>query len=144
MESTTNDLFKSPLRRPEAGLKIVRIAIGLIIGVHAVHGLVNPAATNGFGGYLSSLGFPFGVALAWLIQIGQLCSCIGLIVRRLVILSCIFHLVILIVGIGLVHFSSGWFVVGAGRNGMEYSITLLACITAILWAYWPLSVSNRE
>jgi putative oxidoreductase len=137
MNSRTNDLFKSPLRRPETGLKIVRVAIGLIIGVHAVHGLVNSAATNGFGGYLGSLGFPFGVALAWLIQIGQFCSCIGLIIGRLVIPSCIFLLVILIVGIRLVHFSSGWFVVGAGRNGMEYSITLVACITAILWAYWP-------
>jgi putative oxidoreductase len=137
MNSTTNDLFKSPLRRPETGLKIVRIMTGLIIGVHAVHGLVNPAATNGFGGYLGSIGFPLGVALAWLIQIGQLCSCIGFIMGRLVIPSCIFLLVILIVGIGLVHFSSGWFVVGAGRNGMEYSITLMACIVAILWAYWP-------
>lgn len=68
MDSSTNNLFNSPLRRPKTGLKIVRIAIGLIIGVHAVHGLVNPTATNGFGGYLSSLGFPFGVALAWLIQ----------------------------------------------------------------------------
>ena len=138
MNSTTNDLFKSPLVRPVAGLKIVRITIGLILGVHAVHGLVNPAATNGFGGYLGSIGFPFGVALAWLIQIGQFCSCIGLILGRFVVPSCICHLVILTVGIGLVHFSSGWFVVGAGRNGMEYSITLIACIAAILWAYWPL------
>jgi putative oxidoreductase len=137
MNSTTNDLFKSPLQRPETGMKIVRIMIGLILGVHAVHGLVNPAATTGFGGYLGSLGFPFGVSLAWSIQIGQFCSCMGLIVGRLVVPSCIFHLLILIVGIGLVHFSSGWFVVGAGRNGMEYSITLIACISAILWSYWP-------
>lgn len=138
MNSTINDLFRSPLRRPETGVKILRIMTGLIIGVHAVHGLVSPAATNGFGGYLGSIGFPFGVALAWLIQIGQLCSCIGLILGRLVIPSSIFHLVILIVGIGLVHYGSGWFVVGAGRNGMEYSITLVTCIAAILWAYWPL------
>jgi putative oxidoreductase len=137
MDSATNDLLKSPLMRPETGLKIIRIAIGLIIGVHAVHGLVNPAATNGFGGYLSSLGFPFGVALAWLIQSVQFCSCIGLIFGRLVVPSCICHLVILIVGIGLVHLSNGWFVVGEGRNGIEYSITLITCLSAILWAYWP-------
>jgi putative oxidoreductase len=137
MNSATNDFFESLLRRPETGLKIVRITIGLIIGVHAVHGLVNPAATNGFGGYLGSIGFPFGVALAWLIQIVQFCSCIGLIFGRLVVPACICHLVILIVGIRLIHFSSGWFVVGEGRNGMEYSITLMACLVAILWAYWP-------
>jgi putative oxidoreductase len=139
MNSASNDLFKSPLRRPGTGLKIIRIAIGFIIGVHAVHGLVNPAATNGFGGYLSSLGFPFGVALAWLIQSVQFCSSLGLIFGRFVVPSCICHIVILIVRIGLVHFGSGWFVVGAGRNGMEYSITLITCLTAILWAYWPSS-----
>jgi putative oxidoreductase len=142
MNSVLNDLLKSPLSRPGTGLKIVRITIGLIIGVHAVHGLVNPAATNGFGGYLGSIGFPFGIALAWIIQIGQFCSCVGLIFGRLVVPSCIFHLAILGIGIGLVHFSSGWFVVGAGRNGMEYSITLMGCIVAILWGYWPVKRST--
>ncbi len=137
MMGSTNDLFKSPLKRPETGIKIVRIAIGLIISVHALHGLLIPANTNGFGGYLGSLGFPFGVGLAWFIVILQFSSCLGLIFCRLVVLSSICNLAILMVGIVLIHFQSGWFVVGEGRNGMEYSITLMVCLFAILWAYWP-------
>jgi putative oxidoreductase len=31
----------------------------------------------------------------------------------------------------MVHASNGWFVVGAGRNGVEYSVLLLCCLTAI-------------
>jgi len=31
----------------------------------------------------------------------------------------------------------GWFVVGAGRNGMEYSARLLVCLGATAWAYAP-------
>jgi putative oxidoreductase len=31
----------------------------------------------------------------------------------------------------------GWFVVGGGRNGMEYSVVLIACLFAMHWSYWP-------
>lgn len=36
----------------------------------------------------------------------------------------------LTVGILLVHAGEGWFVVGGGRNGMEYSVTLIALFLA--------------
>jgi uncharacterized membrane protein YphA (DoxX/SURF4 family) len=35
-------------------------------------------------------------------------------------------------GIALVHWPAGWFVVGAGRNGMEYSILLILCLAALI------------
>jgi len=34
-------------------------------------------------------------------------------------------------GIVLVHAPSGWFVVGAGRNGAEYSVLLIACLLCV-------------
>jgi len=37
----------------------------------------------------------------------------------------------------LVHYPDGWFVVGAGRNGMEYSMMLLAGLIAVAWAHAP-------
>ena len=33
-------------------------------------------------------------------------------------------------GIVMVHAASGWFVVGAGRNGVEYSVLIVACLFA--------------
>ena len=27
---------------------------------------------------------------------------------------------------------AGWFVVGLGRNGMEYSVLIIACLVAVL------------
>lgn len=44
------------------------------------------------------------------------------------------HLVFVIqmlFGIYLVHLKHGWFVVGHGFNGMEYSVTLIAALFAI-------------
>ena len=37
----------------------------------------------------------------------------------------------LLVGIYLIHGRAGWFVVGAGRNGMEFSVLLLLCFLVI-------------
>jgi putative oxidoreductase len=34
-------------------------------------------------------------------------------------------------GIILVHAKEGWFVVGAGRNGVEYSVLLIAVFVAL-------------
>jgi len=38
-------------------------------------------------------------------------------------------------GIALVHAPAGWFVVGLGRNGMEYSILLIICLAAVIVAH---------
>lgn len=131
------NLFKSIPVRPVEGLNIVRIAIALVLIVHAVHGLINPADIQSLGEALSSDGFPLGVVLAWSIVLFQFISCIALIFRRLVVPACICNMAILVAGVFYVHLPNGWFVVGAGRNGIEYSVTLIACLVGILWAYWP-------
>jgi len=132
------NLFKSaPVYKPEQGLNIVRIAIALILIVHAIHGLINPGDITELGEALSSDGFPLGVVLAWSIVLFQFFGCIALIFRRLVVPACICNLAVLIAGVFYVHLHNGWFVVGAGRNGVEYSVTLITCLIAILWAYWP-------
>ncbi len=43
----------------------------------------------------------------------------------------------LLLGILLVHASEGWFVVGGGRNGVEYSVLLIAVLLALAWAAGP-------
>jgi hypothetical protein len=41
-------------------------------------------------------------------------------------------------GIALVHAPEGWFVVGLGRNGMEYSVLLISSLLLIGVNHWPL------
>jgi putative oxidoreductase len=134
--------FNAPPYNSTQGLDIVRITVALILAVHGVHGLLNPTATTGFGEYLGSIGFPFGVAVAFSIMILQIVCSIALIFRRFVVPACIGQIIILITGIALIHASSGWFVVGPGKNGVEYSITLIACLFAVLWAHWPRQKSS--
>jgi len=122
--------------RPDRGLDIVRITLGLMLMVHAVYRVI-VGDVPGFGEFLSSVHFPLGVPLAWFVTILSFFCSVGLIFRRLVAFSCMGHICVLVVGIVLDHAHDGWFVVGGGRNGMEYSVTLIAGLFAVLWCYWP-------
>ncbi|MBA4137195.1 MAG: DoxX family protein [Opitutus sp.] len=116
--------------------KIVRIAVAVILGLHGAH----RAVTGGyllFGQFLAAKGFPAGTGLAALITIGELVGAAALLLNRGVFWACCGHAVVLAGGIVLVHAPAGWFVVGAGRNGVEFSVLLLACLAALAWPHRP-------
>lgn len=128
-----------PARAP--GLELVRLATALIVAVHPLHGLWSGgdwgADVTGFGAFLSSQGLPLGVLLAWGTILLQLAAVVALLVRRLVVPACLALLLVLGAGVVLIHAHEGWFVVGAGRNGMEFSVLLMACLAGILVAHAP-------
>ena len=126
----------TPSSRPDRGLDIVRIVVALVLSVHSISRIIN-GDVAGFGEFLGSIGFPLGVALAWFITLSTLASSVALVIGRLIIPACICHMAVLVMGIFLDHMHDGWFVVGGGRNGMEYSVVLIACLFAVLWSYWP-------
>ncbi|MCB1050639.1 MAG: DoxX family protein [Acidobacteria bacterium] len=132
-----NVWFQSTCTDALGGLTIVRVAIALIIAVHPLHGLLHPADINGFGGFLSSQGLPFGVALAWLTIGTQVLCSLALVWGRFVVPACFGHVFILALGLWFVHVPNGWFVVGASTGGMEFSVTLIAALFGVLWSYWP-------
>lgn len=126
----------SPSSRPGRSLDIVRIVVALVLSVHSIVRMTD-GLVGDFGEFLGSIGFPLGVALAWFITLSTLASSIALVIGRLVIPACTCHIIVLIMGIIYAHMQHGWFVVGGGRNGMEYSVTLIACLIAVMWSYWP-------
>jgi putative oxidoreductase len=126
-----------PLVNPSLGIHIIRITLAILVGIHGMHGLLHPPSIDGFGQYLASLGFPQGTALAWIICIFQVGAGVLLIINRLVIIACILDILILATGIYLIHMHEGWFVVGPGKDGVEYSLALIAGLVAVLLAYWP-------
>ena len=129
--------FKAKQTHPTIAVNIVCISVAIILAVHGLHGALSSDSMTKFGEYLTSLGFPFGFFLVWAIVIIQIACSVALIFRRLVVPACFGHMVILIAGIILIHFKNGWFTVGPGRGGMEFSLLLLACLCAVLYAYWP-------
>jgi putative oxidoreductase len=123
---------------PRAALAIeaLRITVAILILIHGIYrltaGLVEP-----FGIWLGSLGFPFGYAWAMAVTLYELAGPGLMLVRRWTSFAALGHAGILTLGLILVHLPAGWFVVGAGRNGVEYSVLLIAVLLAVAWTWWP-------
>jgi putative oxidoreductase len=113
---------------------LLRFALATIFLSHSLHGIFTGNDVNDFGNYfLNQIGFsPFGVFIAWAVVISQLITSILLLINRYIAIAAIVNVLILLVGIITVHFKEGWFVVGGGRNGMEFSFVLIFILLNLL------------
>ncbi|MGE0021118.1 MAG: DoxX family protein [Draconibacterium sp.] len=113
---------------------LLRFGVAIIFLSHSLHGIFTNNDVNDFGNlFLDKIGFaPFGIFMAWGVVISQIITSFLLITNRIVKISCIINITILIFGIITVHFNEGWYVVGAGRNGMEFSFILIVVLFTII------------
>lgn len=115
---------------PAIALTLLRAGTAILLIIHGVArawlGIVDD-----FGVGLNAWGFPAGFALAWTITIVEIVGgtvlAAGIFVRPL----CAWFAFQLLMGIYLIHGGAGWFVVGAGRNGVEFSVLLILCLIVI-------------
>jgi putative oxidoreductase len=116
------------------GILLLTIAVALILLTHSVFGMFNNGI-NDFGNlYLNQIGFaPFGVFLAWSIKISHIVAALLLLFNKYIKPAGFVTIFILVMGIILVHFQEGWFVVGGGRNGMEYNFLLIIVLLVIMF-----------
>jgi len=116
------------------GTLLLRIAVATILLTHSVFGMFNNGI-NDFGNlFLNQIGFaPFGIFLAWSIKLSHVVAAILLLTNKYVKLAGFVTIFVLVMGIVLVHFKEGWFVVGGGRNGVEYNFLLVIVLLAIMY-----------
>lgn len=112
-------------------LLLLRGVVGLLLGIHGVY-RVAAGGVAGFGGFLTAAHLPFGLALAWMVTAFEIAGATALLLGMRVRLVGSGFLVLLALGIALVHGREGWFVVGGGRNGVEYSVLLMACLLVLI------------
>jgi putative oxidoreductase len=112
---------------------LLRFGVAIIFLSHSLHGIFTGNDVNDFGNlFLNKIGFaPFGIFIAWGVVISQTITSLLLITNKAVKISCIINIIILIFGIITVHFEEGWYVVGAGRNGMEFNFILIVVLFTI-------------
>lgn len=89
----------------------------------------------GFGDFLNAKGLVIGHTLAWVITIGELTSGFLLTIGYKVRYATLFHIVILLNGVFMVHLPNGWFTVGQSTGGVEYSLLLLIVLLYIYSKY---------
>lgn len=115
-------------------LSFLRIAIIIIFLVHSLAGMFNNGV-NDFGNlYLNQVGFaPIGVPLAWAIKLSHIALAFSLFTDKYLKATAFVTILILITGIFMIHLKEGWFVVGGGRNGVEFNFLLIMSLLTIVY-----------
>lgn len=111
-------------------VSLLRIMVGAIFITHGLARLYYWSVPD-FGGFLAASGLPFGLVLAWTITVGEILSGSLLIPGKYVRYCVLFHATVVLGGIFMVHLQNGWFVVGHGANGIEYSMLLLVALFTV-------------
>lgn len=113
---------------------LLRLALATIFLSHSLHGIFTGNDVNNFGNlFLNQIGFaPFGVYIAWVVVISQVITSVFLLLNKYTKIASIINIIILLTGIITVHFKEGWFVVGGGRNGIEFSFVLIVILLTLI------------
>jgi len=119
---------------PQSPNFLLRLAVAIILLVHSIPGMFDNGV-NDFGNYyLNTVGFaPVGVYVAWAVKLSHVAAAICLVVNKFIKPAAIITILILLVGIFMVHLKDGWFVVGGGRNGIEYNFLLIIVLITIMF-----------
>jgi putative oxidoreductase len=116
---------------PELGMAIVRIVLAVVFVTHGGHKLF----VGGIGGteqFFASLGIPMAGLAAWFIAFLEFGGGIALLLGWMTSALSVLFVAHMITGIVLVHSTQGWFVVGPGSGGIEYSMVLIAGLLALI------------
>ena len=108
---------------------ILRITLAAVFFMHGIPSIFTGAVNNFGSKHLNTVGFaPIGLPLAWAIKLSHVACAILLILNRYIRLVAIITIPILVAGIIMIHAANGWYVVGGGRNGVEYNILLISVL----------------
>ena len=121
---------------------LLRLAVAIILLMHSVPGMFDNGITDFGKLYLDEIGFaPLGVPIAWAIKLSHVVAAVCLLFEKYTTWVCGITILILIAGIILVHFKEGWFVVGGGRNGVEFNFLLIIVLLTIMF---PNGLKKKE
>lgn len=127
------------------GTFFLRVVVSIILVMHSVPGMFDNGVNNFGRLYLDEIGFaPLGVAIAWAIKLSHVAAAICFMLERFVVIAGIVTIVILVTGIFMVHLPEGWYVVGGGRNGVEFNVLLIAAVTTIMFPRGPRMASWKS
>lgn len=116
------------------GTFLLRVGIAIILIMHSVPGMLTNGVNNFGNLYLNQIGFaPFGVAIAWAIKLSHVAAAVCFLLDKFIKPAAIITIFILVMGIIMVHAPEGWYVVGGGRNGVEFNFLMICVLITIMF-----------
>ncbi len=118
------------ISRDRIGWSVLRVTLAVLIAAHGWSRLLD-GGVEPFGHWLLARGVPAGFAIAVAITAFEIIGTVVFAIGRMVAALALAYSAIYAVGIAMVHAPAGWFVVGAGRNGAEYSVLLIVALLCV-------------
>ena len=116
---------------PRLGQMILRIVLGLVFVAHGGAKLFG--GVGGTVAFFGSLGIPLPFLAAWVITLLEFVGGMFLIVGLFVLPTAVLLAIHMLVGIILVHFPNGFFVIGPdAAGGYEFNLLLIAGLLSML------------
>lgn len=112
----------------------LRLGLMAIMIMHGIPSFVEGSVID-FGDALSEVwGFGFmGLPMAILIKLIHVASIPALLLNKYLKPLAAFNIVIFIMGIVLIHWKQGWYVVGGGNGGIEFNVLLIFAFATFLF-----------
>jgi putative oxidoreductase len=124
---------------------LLRVAVSIILLIHGAGGMFNNGVNNFGNLYLNQIGFaPFGLYLAWAIKLSHVVATFCLLFNKYLKWAGFITIFILVMGIIMIHLPEGWFVVGGGRNGVEFNFLLIFALLTIMFPNGVFKGKNAE
>jgi putative oxidoreductase len=121
------------------GAILVRVVVALMLAIHGIT-RIRLGLVDDLGVFLGEHSFiPMPHIAAWVVTIMEILGGTTLALGFFVVVLCGWFASQLAMGIALVHLQNGWFVVGPGQKGMEYSIVLITALAAVALLHRPAS-----
>lgn len=113
---------------------LLRFPVAVILLMHSIPTIMN-GSINDFGNlYLNQIGFdPLGLYIAWAIKLSHVACALCFLLERYMKPAALITIFILLMGIIILHIKEGWFVVGGGRNGIEFNFLLIFVLLTFLF-----------
>ncbi len=121
---------------------VLRLTLAVLLAAHGWMRFLGGGVAP-FGDWLNSQGFVYGLYLAAAITGYEILATVLYAFGKWLWQLSVVFVLIYSCGLVLVHAPFGWFVVGAGRNGMEYSVLLIVTLSCIAYRDYQLAKQRR-
>jgi putative oxidoreductase len=130
--------------RATAGTDLLRLVLCALIFTHGAYRFYEGSSPI-LGQILEDQGFPggSGTILAYAVNVTETLGALLLAMKLFTLPVCAALTIIYTTGIILFHRHNGFFVVGPGTGGWEYSALLITCLVATAWEDWKQKISVR-